>query len=264
MNKKIRIGGLISGTGTNMREIMEACEKRFIDAEVVFVGSDNPEAKGLALAERKGIPTFVVDYKKIVMDFKKEGSYSKVPRDLDLVSTYCKQKLKDSKTSQYDIYYFLKTRAIAEAQLLEEMEKYDFDLLVLAGFMRVLTPYFIDKINMGSEKPRIMNIHPAILPSFPGVNGYEDTLNYGCKVGGCTVHFVDYGEDTGPIIGQKTFPIEPSDNLETIKKKGLQLEYQLYRECIHLFAKGLLRVVENVKGRKTVLIREVHNHLKNV
>jgi len=118
------------------------------------------------------------------------------------------------------------------------MEPYPFDLLVLAGFMRNLTPYFIDKINGASGDFRIMNIHPALLPAFPGVDGYGDTFRYGCKVGGCTVHFIDYGEDSGPIIGQKTFEIKDTDTLETIKSKGLALEWQLYPECIQFFAQG--------------------------
>jgi phosphoribosylglycinamide formyltransferase-1 len=117
------------------------------------------------------------------------------------------------------------------------------DLLVLAGFMRNLTPYFIDRFNTDTDRPRIMNIHPALLPAFAGVDGYGDTFRYGCKVGGCTVHFIDYGEDSGPIIGQKAFPILEGDDLDAIKKKGLELEWQLYPECIQLFAQGRLRVV---------------------
>ncbi len=99
-----------------------------------------------------------------------------------------------------------------------------------------------------------MNIHPALLPSFPGVDGYGDTFRYGCKVGGCTVHFIDYGEDTGPIIGQRAFPIEPDDTLDSIRKKGLALEWQLYPHCIQLFAQGRIKVVERSfelgKGRQ--------------
>lgn len=257
MAEKLKVGILISGSGTNMQAIVRACEYKAIDANVVFVGSDNPEAKGLQWAKENKIPTFVVDYKEIIKDFKKEGSYSKVPRDLDLVSAYCKQKLKDSGTKEHDVYNFLKTRSIAEARLLEEMAKYDFDLLVLAGFMRVLTPYFIDRVNIDSQKPRIMNIHPALLPAFPGENGYEDTLNYGCKVGGCTVHFIDYGEDTGPIIGQRFFDIMPDMNLDDVKKKGLSLEYQLYPECIQLFAENRLSVIENEKSRRVVVIKKI-------
>jgi phosphoribosylglycinamide formyltransferase-1 len=88
-----------------------------------------------------------------------------------------------------------------------------------------------------------MNIHPALLPSFPGVDGYGDTYRYGCKVGGCTVHFVDYGEDTGPIIGQKAFEIQPEDTLAIVREKGLKLEWELYPACIALFAEDRLRVV---------------------
>jgi phosphoribosylglycinamide formyltransferase-1 len=123
------------------------------------------------------------------------------------------------------------------------MKPYPFDLLVLAGYMRNLTPYFIDRINTIEGSPRIMNIHPALLPSFPGVDGYGDTYRYGCKIGGCTVHFIDYGEDTGPIIGQSAFQISEEDTLETVKKKGLALEWKLYPECINLFAQGRLRIV---------------------
>ena len=86
-----------------------------------------------------------------------------------------------------------------------------------------------------------MNIHPALLPAFPGTDGYGDTFRYGCKVGGCTVHFIDYGEDSGPIIGQRAFQIEDDDTIETIRKKGLELEWQLYPECIQKFAEKLIQ-----------------------
>ena len=141
---------------------------------------------------------------------------------------------------------------MAEAALLREMNPDSFDLLVLAGFMRVLTPYFIDRVNTDPSRPRIMNIHPALLPSFPGVDGYGDTFRYGCKVAGCTVHFVDYGEDTGPIIGQKAFEIMPDDTIEAVRKRGLKLEWELYTACIQLFAEGRLNVVT-----KTYTLEEV-------
>jgi phosphoribosylglycinamide formyltransferase-1 len=132
---------------------------------------------------------------------------------------------------------------MAESALLMQVARYEFDLLVLAGFMRNLTPYFIDRVNVTPDQPRIMNIHPAILPAFPGTDGYGDTFRHGCKVGGCTVHFVDYGEDSGPIIGQRTFPILPGDTLDSIKKKGLAQEWILYPECVQLFAKKKLHLV---------------------
>jgi phosphoribosylglycinamide formyltransferase-1 len=89
-----------------------------------------------------------------------------------------------------------------------------------------------------------MNIHPAILPAFPGVDGYGDTFRYGCKVGGCTVHFIDYGEDSGPIIGQRAFPILESDTLNDVKRKGLEQEWLLYPACIQDFASGRLTTVK--------------------
>jgi len=110
--------------------------------------------------------------------------------------------------------------------------------------MRKLTPYFIDKINTNPKKPKIMNIHPALLPAFAGTNGYKDTFEYGAKIGGCTVHFVDYGEDTGAIIRQKSFPILEEDTLETIKEKGLKAEWKLYTEAVKLFEEGRLKLIK--------------------
>jgi phosphoribosylglycinamide formyltransferase-1 len=161
---------------------------------------------------------------------------------------------------------FIETRAIAEARLLDHMKPYPFDLLVLAGFMRNLTPYFIDRVNITPGHPRIMNIHPALLPAFPGTDGYGETFRYGCKVGGCTVHFIDYGEDSGPIIGQKSFAITETDTLDTIRQKGLALEYQLFPECIQLFAEDRLATVTmtytdergNLRQRSIVKIAQIH------
>jgi phosphoribosylglycinamide formyltransferase-1 len=154
---------------------------------------------------------------------------------------------------------FLTTRAMAEGQLLEEMKPFGVDLLVLAGFMRNLTPYFIDRFTMDQNRPNIMNIHPALLPAFPGIDGYGDTFRYGCKVGGCTVHFIDYGEDSGPIIGQRAFVIAEGDDLASVRRKGLELEWQLYPECIQLFAQGRLQVVTmtHTQGGKSVFQRRV-------
>ncbi len=116
--------------------------------------------------------------------------------------------------------------------------------------MRKLTPYFIDKINKDSKTPKIMNIHPALLPAFPGTDGYKDAFEYGAKIGGCTVHFVDYGEDTGAIIAQKSFPILDGDTLETIKQKGLKAEWELYTKAIKLFEEGRLTLItKNAAGR---------------
>ncbi len=238
MGKKINIGALISGGGTNLQAIIDACSSGRIDAQMRFTGSDNPGAKGLDRARAAGIDTFVVDYGKIIRTFKEAPDAQAFPGDFDLEAVRVRQTLFPPPANSGKVTAFLRTRAIAEKALLNHILPYDIDLLVLAGFMRTLTPYFIDHINTVPGKWKIMNIHPALLPAFPGTDGYGDTFRHGCKVGGCTVHFIDYGEDTGPIIGQRAFEITDADTLESIKRKGLALEWQLYPECIQKFAEN--------------------------
>ncbi len=254
--KRIRIGALISGGGTNLQAIIDACETGRISGDMVFVGSDNPDARGLDRAKRHGIPSFVVDYGAIIRSHRLDPHAMRPPADFDPKRIRARQSLFATHTDSEKVHSFLLTRAVAEAGLLKRMSDYPFDLLVLAGFMRNLTPYFIDRINTDPSLPRIMNIHPALLPAFPGVDGYGDTFRYGCKVGGCTVHFVDYGEDTGPIIGQRSFSIESDDTLERVKEKGLALEWELYPECIQLFAEKRLTCIQiefcGPDGKKTL------------
>jgi len=241
--RKIRIGALISGSGTNLQSIIAACQRGEIEGRVVFVGSDNPDAAGLQKVRQNNIPTFVVDYPSILAQTKKEPENAVLPDDFDFNEVLAKQSIFSGKNDPAKVRFFLISRAIAEARLLAAMKDYPFDLLVLAGFMRNLSPYLIDRINTDRSRPRIMNIHPALLPAFTGVDGYGDTFRYGCKVGGCTVHFIDYGEDTGPIIGQRAFQILPGDTISSIRRKGLELEWKLYPECIQLFAQGRIRTV---------------------
>lgn len=242
MDKNISIGALISGSGTNLQAIIDSCETGKIKGKLAFVGSDNPDAKGLERARRRKIPTFVVDYSSIIKRFKTKTDKAMLPDDYNFDDLLSKQALILENINLKKTETFIMTRAIAERELLDKMKPYPFDLLVLAGFMRNLTPYFIDRVNTDATCPRIMNIHPALLPAFPGVDGYGDTFRYGCKVGGCTVHFIDYGEDSGPIIGQKAFPIQEDDTIDTIKKRGLALEWELYPECIQLFVQGRLKI----------------------
>ncbi len=244
MGRKIHIGALISGGGTNLQAIIDSCENAKIDGQMVFVGSDDPQAPGLQRARKKDIPTFVVDYKSIIREYRREPAQAVLPDDFDLEDIFAKQTFYSDQDDSAKTNFFLMTRALAEARLLDAMQPYPFDLLVLSGFMRNLTPYFIDRVNTVPGKPRIMNIHPALLPAFTGLDGYGDTFRYGCKVGGCTVHFIDYGEDTGPIIGQRAFQIQPEDTIESIREKGLKLEWELYSECVQLFAEGRLKTVK--------------------
>ena len=241
MANSIKIGALVSGGGTNLQAIIDACEQNRINGRMVFVGSDNPSAKGLERARKHGIATFSVDYRAIIKPFKNAHATPPTPTDFNLDRIRNKQTLIQTAATPQRIDRFLCSRAVAEDRLIRHMKAHDFDLLVLAGFMRTLTPYFIDRISPDAESPTIMNIHPALLPAFPGTDGYGDTFRYGCKVGGCTVHFIDYGEDSGPIIGQKSFAIAPDDTLDDVRKKGLALEWQLYPECIALFAQRRLK-----------------------
>lgn len=243
MEKEIRIGALVSGGGTNLQAVIDACEAGDINGRVVFVGSDNPKAKGLQRAAAHGIPSFVVDYAAIIRQYRASPPAAAIPPDFEFQDMLRKQSLFSKADDAERVKAFLHTRAAAEAAILDAAAPYAFDLLVLAGFMRNLTPYFIDRVNTDPAHPKIMNIHPALLPAFPGVDGYGDTFRYGCKVGGCTVHFIDYGEDSGPIIGQRSFAITGEDTLDSIRKKGLALEWELYPECIRLFADGRLKIV---------------------
>ena len=244
--EKIRIGALISGGGTNLQAVIDACESGKIDGEMVFVGSDTPGAFGLERGKKHSIPTFIVNYQNFIKAYKNDSKRFKLPLDFNFNEVFAKQHFfpsdKDPAKITSKIKTFFYTRAAAEAKLLAKIAARPIDLLILAGFMRNLTPYFIDRFNGKAVVPKIMNIHPALLPSFPGVDGYGDTFRYGCKVGGCTVHFIDYGEDSGPIIGQKSFEIFANDTLDIIKKKGIELEWQLFPECIQLVAEDRLNV----------------------
>lgn len=243
MKSKIRIGVLISGSGTNLQAIIDRARQGRIHAEVVVVGADRNDATGLDRARHSGISTFVVDYGDIIRQYRSSPDCQALPPDFDLETMKRKQHLLPADAPAEKVNIFLTTRALAESRLLGQLEPFGLDLLVLAGFMRNFTPYFIDRFNTDAHRPRIMNIHPALLPAFPGVDGYGDTFRYGCKVAGCTVHFIDYGEDSGPIIAQRSFAIAEDDTLERVREKGLALEWQLYPECIQLFAEGRLHLV---------------------
>lgn len=159
---------------------------------------------------------------------------------------YGLERAKQAGIPEYFIDHKGITREEHEQKIIEILEKNNVDLVVLAGYMRILTPLFVNKY-----KHRLINIHPALLPAFPGTDGYGDTLNYGCKVGGCTVHFVDEGVDTGPIIVQKVNEVREDDTLETFKERGLKIEHQALPEAIKLFCEDKLQI----DGRKVKILR---------
>ncbi len=124
-----------------------------------------------------------------------------------------------------------------EEKLTEALKAEGVTLVVLAGFMRILSPYFVHEFS-----GRIMNIHPALLPSFTGAHAHRDVLAYGVKVSGCTVHFVDEGMDSGPIILQAAVPVFQDDTEDTLGARVLEQEHILYPKAIQLYVEGRLRV----------------------
>jgi phosphoribosylglycinamide formyltransferase-1 len=134
-----------------------------------------------------------------------------------------------------------KNREEYDQKLVDTLKAHEVELVVLAGFMRVLSPLFLRAFPM-----RIMNIHPALLPSFAGTHGQKKALDYGVKFSGCTVHFADEGVDTGPIIIQGIVPVYDSDTEETLSQRILKEEHRIYPKAIKLYAEGKLQV----EGRK--------------
>ncbi|MGB2650787.1 MAG: phosphoribosylglycinamide formyltransferase [Candidatus Omnitrophota bacterium] len=124
-----------------------------------------------------------------------------------------------------------------DKKVAKELEKENIELIVLAGFMRILSGDFVDKY-----QGRIMNIHPALLPSFKGTHGIRDAVEYGVKVTGVTVHFVDQGLDSGPVILQKCVPIEKEDTMDTLEEKIHSEEHKMYPEAVRLFTENRLRI----------------------
>ncbi|NHH98752.1 Phosphoribosylglycinamide formyltransferase [Candidatus Nitrosotalea sp. FS] len=198
---------LISGRGSNMENILKAVKKNKIPIKPVLVISNKSDAKGLAIAQKLGVKTEIVESNGL-----KGGNW------------------------EYD------------SKLVSALEKYKITpqncLICLAGFMRIMSPEFIRHY-----KGRIVNIHPAILPAFPGLHSQRQALEYGVKYSGCTVHFVDEGVDTGPIILQSVVKIKDDDTEESISKRILKQEHKTYPKAVKLFSKGKIKIV----GRKTII-----------
>ncbi|HWR09049.1 phosphoribosylglycinamide formyltransferase [Sporomusa sp.] len=137
------------------------------------------------------------------------------------------------------------SRQLFEAAVAEELTIHHVELVVLAGFMRILSQSFIDRF-----AGRIINIHPSLLPAFPGEDAQQQALEYGVKVTGCTVHFVDAGMDTGPIILQEAVPVMEDDTAETLSERILHAEHILYPRALALYCEGRL----NFEGRRVRII----------
>jgi phosphoribosylglycinamide formyltransferase-1 len=197
----IRIGVLASGGGTNLQAILDACAARRIDAQVAVVLSNVPGVGALARAERAGAATEVLPSKGIA------------------------------------------DRTAYDAELAERLKGHGVQLVCLAGYMRIVTPTFLRAFGPSDESrncPRVLNIHPGLLPSFPGLHAQKQALDYGARFAGCTVHFVDEGTDTGPIVAQAIVPILPDDTEAALAARILVEEHRLYPQAIQWFSQGRL------------------------
>ncbi len=199
----MRLGVLGSGKGSNFVALAEACAAGTVPAEVALVLSDVADAGILARARERGLAGRFITPGKFRTKLDEE----------------------------------------AERAYIEALQKARVDLVVLAGFMRVLKGEFL-----GAFEGRIVNIHPSLLPSFPGLEAWRQALEHGVKVTGCTVHFVDAGVDAGPIIGQQAVPVLDTDTPETLHQRIHAAEHELYPKCVAGIARG--EVV--LRGRRVI------------
>lgn len=199
--RKLRIGVLISGSGTNLQVILDGAAKDVLDVDVRVVISNKAEAFGLERARQAGVAAVHVD-----------------PTSFPDASAY----------------------NIAVREVLVE---HGVDFVVMAGYMKLLGTEVLDAF-----PNRVLNIHPALLPSFPGAHGISDAFDYGVKVTGVTVHFANAVFDEGPIIAQEPVHVAEDDTLETLEAKIHEVEYRLYPAALQLLAEGRL-IIEGRKVR---------------
>jgi phosphoribosylglycinamide formyltransferase-1 len=190
---------LISGRGSNMEAIVQACAAEGWNARIAAVVSNRPDAAGLAFAALRGIPTAVVDHKAFAQ------------------------------------------REAFDAQLADTIEAFAPDALVLAGFMRILSPAFVQRF-----EGRMVNVHPSLLPAFTGLNTHRRAIEAGCKLAGATVHFVTAELDHGPIIAQAVVPVLPDDTEATLMARVLVQEHRMYPRAVRWLVHDELRVERGV------------------
>ncbi len=250
--RRLRLGILVSGGGTNLQSLIDRSHRGGLSAEIVVVAADNPDAYGLTRARAAGIPAYVVDYRA---HFRREDPVSLLAGSgVNLDALEKRQRI--LKVSDSEVRRARLARLVlAEQEMIRILEDHRPDFICLAGFMRLVTPFFLSHFNRDGIW-RVLNIHPALLPSFPGPHGYEDTYHYGVRWGGATVHFVDEGEDTGPILAQAAFPVWPADTLESLRSRGLSLEYELYAQCINWLAADQVQLISTETGRTRTVITD--------
>ncbi len=195
MRRKLPIGVLVSGSGSNLQSIIDSIERGRLDAEIKVVISNVHDAFALKRAQNHSIPTLVISHENF------------------------------------------ETREAFDEAIVRSLKSYRIELVVMAGFMRIITPVLLD-----AYPGKIMNIHPALLPSFPGMHAQRQAVDYGARFSGCTVHFVDSGVDSGPIIIQAVVPVLDDDTEETLSARILKEEHRIYPQAIQYFASGRIRL----------------------
>ena len=202
---------LISGRGSNMEAVVQACATEGWNARIAAVVSNQPEAAGLAFARARGIPTAVVDHREHA------------------------------------------SRESFDVALQQAIDRFAPQLLVLAGFMRILTPGFVSHY-----AGRMVNVHPSLLPAFTGLWTHRRAIEAGCKLAGATVHFVTAELDHGPIIAQAVVPVLPGDTEATLAARVLAREHVLYPRVVRWLVEDLLRVdgnsVRHLRGEPQLLV----------
>ncbi len=186
----LRVAVLVSGAGTNLQALLDACSVDGYGASVVVVGADRPQTRAIERAQQAGVPTFVLE-----------------------VSEFADRAAWDDALAQ----------AVAE---------YSPDLVVLAGFMKLVGTAFMTKF-----AERIVNTHPALSPSFPGMYAVRDALDYGVRVTGCTLFFIDEGIDTGPILAQRCVPVLDGDDEATLHERIKTVERELLVDTVGSMAR---------------------------
>lgn len=193
----MKIGVLISGRGSNLKALIDACAKADFPAEIVVVISNKADAGGLQIAQDAGIACQFINHR----DYETREAFDRV---MD-------QALRDA----------------------------GVEFVCSAGFMRILSDEFVEK-----WRDRQLNIHPSLLPAFRGLNVYARAIEAGCKVSGCTVHFVRAAMDEGPIVAQTAVPILEGDTAETLAARILIEEHKLYPHALRLVAEGRVTIVD--------------------
>lgn len=202
----LRVAVLASGRGSNLQALIDAIEAGQVQARIVAVISNKKEAVALERARKHGLKDLFVDPKPFAGRPDSREAYDR--------------------------------------SLLEVLQRYEVELVLLAGYMKIVTTVLVN-----AYANRMMNIHPSLLPAFPGLEVQKKAIDWGCKLAGCTVHFVTEGVDEGPIIIQAAVPILDADTPETLAARILVQEHRIYPRAVQLFAEGRL----GVDGRRVFI-----------